>query len=756
MWLYARILGDILARMNMTNKLPRRLQVASCTLMTLALVACGGPMNNDAGGADGDGGSRTDIATDRPNTMGDDRPNPTDMPTVDVPNVDVPNAPDVPDFDVPDPVDVPDFDVPNRDVPNGRDVPNVDVPNVDVPNRDVPNVDVPNRDVPNDTGVLPDSGVPSVCAMPRAGLTVPMSNVMVTTMATGTTNANTCSNGRPNAGEAAFSLNVPAMTGLILSTDMLTMGDPVVTLRRNCLDGSAASEVLCDDDSGPSTNSFARGIVPAGMYTVLVDSFSASSFRLNVQTFAPAANAECAGATTLLNAVATTNSTANAGTNRVPMGCGPTDTGGQVYYTYTIPANTQTTFTSVRNGMQDFILRQFDSCGLAACGGFAQTTAMTGTVAPVISNTSNMPRTVVFSVASTSSDPAANANFTITPMNRALAANALCANAITVNAGGSAAGNTAGAAVTATTCRIADGPQLFYSVTIPPGRRGILSLTRAGAQDTSMRVLDSCAANSCVSSTVTAGVAPVSLNVDNQGAANRTVIVSVSSASALTPAAFTLGFATTPLPYALTRMAGQMCDTVPAMTPILANTTGDDVNSAPAAMPFALRFYGANYTHMSVSSNGFMQLGVAAPPINPFGGGPSAAHVAIPTPGAPEPFIAPFWSDLRDVVGGGSGVQVFTVGAAPNRRYVLHWNNVTHFNSTTIRLSFQVRLYETTNVIETVYCTVTPGMDNANRATGSQATIGIENANGTDGVEAAFDNAMAIAAGTMYRFTPAP
>jgi hypothetical protein len=733
----------------MTNQLSRVLRGGSWTLLGLALAACGGPAAmNDAG----DGGNRdvprSDIVADQPTPV-DDRPTPTDMP----------NAPmDVPDFDSPDPPsDVPDFDVPS-DMPSfdsaSNDVPNRDVPNRDVANNDVPNADV--RDAANDSGVLADSGVPSVCAMPRAGLTVPMSSVMVMTTAAGSTNVNTCSNGRPNAGEAAYTLNIPAMTGLILSTDMLAMGDPVVTLRRNCLDGSAASEILCDDDSGPATNSFARGIVPAGMYTVLVDSFSASSFRLNVATYAPAANAECAGAIALRNGVATTGGTSNAGTNRVPMGCGPTDTGGQVYYTYTIPANTQTTFTAVRNGAQDFILRELDSCALASCSGFLQTTAMAGTISPVVNNTSNMPRTVILSVASTSVDPMANANFTITPTDRMLAPNALCANAINIAAGGMANGNTQGAAVTATTCRINDGPQLFYTVSVPAGRRGVLSLTRMAAQDVSMRLLDSCGANSCLSSVPTAGAAPVSLTVDNQGAAARTVVISVSSTSAVTPATFTLGYATVALPYTVSRMIGQMCDAVPGGTPVLAGTTGDDVNSAPAAMPFTFNFYRSNYTHMSVSSNGFMQLGVMAPPITPFSGAPSAIHPNIPDAANPNAYIAPFWTDLRDVVGGGSGVQVFTVGAAPNRRFVLHWNNVTHFSSNTIRLSFQTRLYETSNVIETVYCTVTPGMDMLNRATGSQSTIGIENATGTDGVEAAFNNAMAIAAGVMYRFTPAP
>ena len=745
--------------MTMTNQLSRRLRGHSWTLLSLVLVACAAPANNgDAGdgSANTDGIARTDIASDRPNPT-DDRPNAIDAVSVDIPNaVDVPDN-DVPDFDVPNPmIDVPNVDVPNRDVPN-VDVPNRDVPNgIDVPNRDVPNVDVPNADV-RDSGAVVDSGVPSVCAMPRGGLSVPMSSVMVMTVAGGSTNVNTCSNGRPNAGEAAYTLNVPAMTGLILSTDMLVAGgDPVVTLRRNCLDGTAASEVLCDDDSGPTTNSFARGIVAPGMYTVLVDSFAASTFRLNVSTFAPAVNAECAGAIALRNGVATTSATANAGSNRVPMGCGPTDTGGQVYFTYTIPANTQTTFTSVRNGMQDFIIRELGSCGAAVCTGFVQTTAMAGTVAPVINNASAMPRTVILSVASTSSDPVANANFTITPTDRMLAPNSVCANATSIAAGAMANGNTNGAATTATTCRINDGPQLFYSVSIPAGRRGLLSLTRMGGQDVSMRLLDSCVANRCLSSAPTAGVAPVSLSVDNQGAAARTVIVSVSSTSAVTAGSFTLGFASVPLPYIVNRLAMQMCDAVPGGTPILAGTTGDDVNSASVAMPFTFSFYRTNYTHMSVSSNGFMQLGLAAPPIMPFGGGASAVHPNIPNAANPNNYIAPFWSDLRDVLMGGSGVQTFTIGAAPNRRYILHWNNVTHFNSTTIRLSFQVRLYETTNIIETVYCTVTPGMDILNRATGSQSTIGIENATGTDGVEAAFDNAMAINAGTLYRFTPGP
>jgi hypothetical protein len=315
--------------------------------------------------------------------------------------------------------------------------------------------------------------------------------------------------------------------------------------------------------------------------------------------------------------------------------------------------------------------------------------------------------------------------------------------------------NTAGGGAIATTCRTSDGPQLFYSVTVPAASRGTLTLTRGGAQDVAMRVLGSCTATTCDSSTATTSAMPTTLTVDT-AATPRTVIVSVSSTSQATSAPFTLAFATATLPYTLTRLTGQTCDM--GITTPLMGVDGDDTNSAIAALPFNMRLFSmsANATAFSVSSNGFVQL-FASMMGTPFGGGTSAGNLALPANGAAAPngMIAALWDDLFPVAGM-STVTTGVVGAAPNRRFVIQWNNWTHFDmpSRSVRLTFQTRLYETTGVIENVYCTMNPGMDTANIATGASATIGIESLDGANATQASFNTAMTVADGVMFRFTP--
>ena len=297
----------------------------------------------------------------------------------------------------------------------------------------------------------------------------------------------------------------------------------------------------------------------------------------------------------------------------------------------------------------------------------------------------------------------------------ALAPNAACGSATMLTVGAAATGGNTTGAGGAAMCATGENPELFYSVTVPAASRGTLTLTRAGAQDVAMRVLGSCTATACDSSTATTSAMPTTLTVDT-AATPRTVIVSVSSTSQATAAPFTLAFATATLPYTLTRLAGQTCDT--GITTALMGVDGDDTNSAIAALPFNMRFFSmsGNATAFSVSSNGFVQL-FASMMGTPFGGGTSAGNLALPANGAAAPngMIDAISDDLFPVAG------MSTV---------------------------------TTGVIENVYCTMTPGTDTANIATGASATIGLESLDGTGATQASFNTAMTVADGVMFRFTP--
>jgi hypothetical protein len=192
-------------------------------------------------------------------------------------------------------------------------------------------------------------------------------------------------------------------------------------------------------------------------------------------------------------------------------------------------------------------------------------------------------------------------------------------------------------------------------------------------------------------------------------------------------------------------------------TPVM-GVNADDSHSAVAMLPFSFRYFSmmANATHYSVSANGFAQLYPNAMG-TPFTGGGSAANSTLPSNamGAPNGVVAAFWDDLFPV-DAMTNVTTAVLGMPGARRFVIQWNNWTHFDmaSRSVRLTFQTRFYEGTGVIEHVYCSMTPGMDMANIATGASATIGIEALDGAAAVQSSFNTAMAVAPGTMFRYTP--
>jgi hypothetical protein len=97
-------------------------------------------------------------------------------------------------------------------------------------------------------------------------------------------------------------------------------------------------------------------------------------------------------------------------------------------------------------------------------------------------------------------------------------------------------------------------------------------------------------------------------------------------------------------------------------------------------------------------------------------------------------------------------VRTATLGTGTARRHVVEWNNWYTFAATTANLTFQVKLFEGTGVIEIHYCSMGPtGMA---AVTGSSATIGAEDATGTYGIQVANNSATGAVSGTGYRLTP--
>ncbi len=142
---------------------------------------------------------------------------------------------------------------------------------------------------------------------------------------------------------------------------------------------------------------------------------------------------------------------------------------------------------------------------------------------------------------------------------------------------------------------------------------------------------------------------------------------------------------------------------------------------------FTFIYMGQMYTQVSASTNGWMTLGQYA----------SSSLDNNLTSGTPRPVIAPLWDDLHM----GSGSLVYrTDGNAPNRVFTLEWYNVRWYYSVTVpTISFQVKFYEGTGVIQFIYRQESGSLS----GTSESASIGIT-ASGTGSnnflsVNASFD-----------------
>jgi hypothetical protein len=136
---------------------------------------------------------------------------------------------------------------------------------------------------------------------------------------------------------------------------------------------------------------------------------------------------------------------------------------------------------------------------------------------------------------------------------------------------------------------------------------------------------------------------------------------------------------------------------------------------------------------------------------------------AIPSTEKPNGFLAPLWdAKINYYIGNNieepvSSVRVGSIGTGSGQKYVVEWNAFcvafTIVPDPTSKITYQAQLYPN-GVVEYHYCELTPGTDTTGRATGSQASIGLESLDGTKGVQFSFKKANAISTTKAIRFTP--
>ncbi len=146
-------------------------------------------------------------------------------------------------------------------------------------------------------------------------------------------------------------------------------------------------------------------------------------------------------------------------------------------------------------------------------------------------------------------------------------------------------------------------------------------------------------------------------------------------------------------------------------TPI---SMSDDDNEGPFNLPFSFNFYGTNFNSFRICSNGWISFTSTST---------DYSNDPIPSSGAPDNLIAPMWDDFNPSTGG----MVYYYTSADSA--IVAWVDVPHYYNTG-SYTFEV-IITSGNAIYYQY-------ENLNGDLNS-ATVGIQNANGTDGLQIVYN-----------------
>ncbi len=140
----------------------------------------------------------------------------------------------------------------------------------------------------------------------------------------------------------------------------------------------------------------------------------------------------------------------------------------------------------------------------------------------------------------------------------------------------------------------------------------------------------------------------------------------------------------------------------------VAGPSGDD-STKIFPLPFPFRYDRYYYDSVQISVNGWMEFGTG--PRGSLRGLSTAGQLGgfftqtLATGDRPTKALGPWWSDLYTISSTPGVVSSATLGSSPDRVFVVQWKGMlpccTDVNAT--RVNFQVRLHETTNIVEFDY-----------------------------------------------------
>jgi len=191
----------------------------------------------------------------------------------------------------------------------------------------------------------------------------------------------------------------------------------------------------------------------------------------------------------------------------------------------------------------------------------------------------------------------------------------------------------------------------------------------------------------------------------------------------------------------------------------------DDGIATPAnAVPigFTFNYNGTNYTSIRPCANGWASFSTTALTNNTD----TWTNNLVTGPAANQrPFIAPLWDD-NDMTAS-SNVTYQLSGTTPNQVLTIEWTNAKwDYNATLGGISFQVKLYETSNIIEFIYKqeagSIAPNSGGASigltaTATGTNTFLSLSDAGNSPLVSSTTETSNILtkpATGQIYRWIP--
>ncbi|MEO0095401.1 MAG: S8 family serine peptidase [candidate division WOR-3 bacterium] len=169
-------------------------------------------------------------------------------------------------------------------------------------------------------------------------------------------------------------------------------------------------------------------------------------------------------------------------------------------------------------------------------------------------------------------------------------------------------------------------------------------------------------------------------------------------------------------------------DTTQTQYPGTSLNLGDD-ETRQVNLPFTFKYYGTNYTQISICSNGWIAFGSTT--------STNYTNTAIPNTALPNAVIYAMWDDLHPGYTGMPG-DVYYYNDAARNRFVIEWFRVAHYAYQNTMETFQIFLlnpahYPTPTGDGEIIVQYFDSWDQ------NDNTCGIENAAGTIGIQYHFD-----------------